>query len=279
LIMPTDVPQAQTVLLTSDLGSVGNYDPTTPLAIVTSKESLLAGRLYLRATLDEMIRIRAMSKRLHEDHHDLLRDTKAQYDHLLRQQTELELFKRQSWIHKLFRLKPVKRAERTFASDACELWDSTATTSNKMKGALLSLSTDLAPVQSESVNKDERVSGLALTMNGPVTQEAIDTVREAASIVASSNCLADPTPPDSQHGQTSRTTLVDERLSSARTSITTSPSSPGSASRFRYINLNINHTVVNNTASIAPGLTINNNGSGNRGSDHRSFVNSTPGPS
>ena len=69
------------MLLTSDLGSVGNYDPTLPLrAMVTDKESLLAGRLYLRAALDEMINIRTMSKRLHEDHHDLLRDTRAQYD-------------------------------------------------------------------------------------------------------------------------------------------------------------------------------------------------------
>ena len=76
--MQTDDPQ--TVLLTSDLGSVGNYDPTLPLAMVTDKESLLAGRLYLRATLDEMVRIRLMSKRLHGDHHDLLRDTRAQYD-------------------------------------------------------------------------------------------------------------------------------------------------------------------------------------------------------
>ena len=60
--------------------------------------------------------------------------------------------------------------------------------------------------------------------------------------------------------------LVDERSSSTQRSITTSPSSPRSASRFRHINLNINYTVVNNTASTAAGLTINNNGSGNRGS-------------
>jgi hypothetical protein len=56
----------------------------------------------------------------------------------------------------------------------------------------------------ESVAKDERVSGLALDVNGPVTQEAIDTVREAVSFLASLNRLANPTPPDdSQDGETS----------------------------------------------------------------------------
>ena len=76
--MSTDDPQ--TVLLASDFGSVGNYDPTIPLAMVTAKDPLLAGRLYLRATLDEMIKIRSMSKSLDEHHPDLLRETKAQVD-------------------------------------------------------------------------------------------------------------------------------------------------------------------------------------------------------
>jgi hypothetical protein len=70
----------QTVLLTSDLGSVQNYGPTAPLAMVTDKGSLLAGRLYLRATLDEMIRIRSLSRSLDEDPRDLLRETRSKYD-------------------------------------------------------------------------------------------------------------------------------------------------------------------------------------------------------
>ena len=72
----TDDPQ--TMLFTSDLGSVGNYDPTIPLAVVTAKDSLLSGRLYLRATLDEIIKIRSMSKSTDENHRDLVRETKAQ---------------------------------------------------------------------------------------------------------------------------------------------------------------------------------------------------------
>ena len=74
--MSTDDPQ--TVFLESDLGSVGKYDPTIPLAVVTAKDPLLAGRLYLRATLDELIKIRSMSKNLDENYRDLVRETKAQ---------------------------------------------------------------------------------------------------------------------------------------------------------------------------------------------------------
>lgn len=72
----------QTLLLTSDsdIGSVGNYDPTVPLVRVADRNSLHAGRLYLRGTLEEMIKIRSMAKSLGENYHDLIRDTKAQYD-------------------------------------------------------------------------------------------------------------------------------------------------------------------------------------------------------
>lgn len=78
--MPPDDSDPQTVLFTSDLGSVGNHDPTVPLARVIAKGSLNSGRLYLRATLNEMIKIRNLAKSLDENHHDLLRETRAQYD-------------------------------------------------------------------------------------------------------------------------------------------------------------------------------------------------------
>ena len=42
------------------------------------EDSLPAGRLYLRAALDEIIKIRSMSKILDENHRDLVRETKAQ---------------------------------------------------------------------------------------------------------------------------------------------------------------------------------------------------------
>jgi hypothetical protein len=48
------------------------------------------------------------------------------YSSLLLQQAALESFKRRNWIYKLFKSTPIKRAERTFASDACELWESAA---------------------------------------------------------------------------------------------------------------------------------------------------------
>ena len=49
-----------------------------PFSAIVEKYSLPAGRLYLRAALDEMIKIRSMSKILDENHRDLLRETKAQ---------------------------------------------------------------------------------------------------------------------------------------------------------------------------------------------------------
>ena len=40
-----------------------------------------------------------------------------------------------------------------------------------------------APSVGRSVSKDERVCGLAVDMNCPVTQEAMDTLREVGSIL------------------------------------------------------------------------------------------------
>jgi hypothetical protein len=47
---------------------------------MVEEDSLPAGRLYLRLALDEMIKIRTMSKGLNEDPLDLLRETRSKYD-------------------------------------------------------------------------------------------------------------------------------------------------------------------------------------------------------
>ena len=44
----------------------------------------------------------------------------------MRQHSELQLLERRNWLLKLLQFKSVKRAKRTFVSDARELWDSTA---------------------------------------------------------------------------------------------------------------------------------------------------------
>ena len=51
-----------------------------PFSAIVEKDSLSAGRLYLRAALDEMVKIRSMSKSLNEDPLDLLRETRSKYD-------------------------------------------------------------------------------------------------------------------------------------------------------------------------------------------------------
>lgn len=76
-MIPND---CETLLLSSNLGPVGNCDPATPLARLNSNDPLRDGQIYLRLTLEEMIRIRNMSKNSHRDHHTLLRDTRAEYD-------------------------------------------------------------------------------------------------------------------------------------------------------------------------------------------------------
>ncbi|KAF8134313.1 hypothetical protein EV363DRAFT_1582430 [Boletus edulis] len=237
----------QTVFLPSEnLGSVGNYDPTVPLARATAKNPLLAGRLYLRASLSEMVKIRRLSENQNFDG-DITKETRKRYDNLLRQQIELESFEKRSWLHKIF--KPsMKRATRTFASNAFDLWDSTSKTSDKMERDLLSThSGAVASVTTDSVAKDEQVSGVAVAMdiNGPLTQEAIDTIRQAASILASIQHSSDQSSPDCQDGQTSSTdtTLVAEASSSVRSSISALPSSPGSGSSFSYLSFNVNCNV------------------------------------
>jgi hypothetical protein len=64
----------------------------------------------------------------------------------------------------------------------------------------------------ESVSKDERVWGLALDVNGPVTQEAIDTVREIMGILASVNPSPDSTLSGSQDGQTSSKPTISQPI-------------------------------------------------------------------
>ncbi|KAG8214205.1 hypothetical protein J3R82DRAFT_10998 [Butyriboletus roseoflavus] len=281
---------AQTVLLiAADLGSVENYDPTVPLGRITTKGSLDAGGLYLRATLNEMLQILRLCEGLEENHRELLRETKAQYDNLSRRKKELESLDKSQSIFKPLKLIAIKRAKRAFLDNAQELWNSTRTTSERLKRALLSApSVNLVPVESESVTDGERLSGLAVSlpppppgeMNPPGMEEVLAAAQKMASILASSgNPFADPTPSNSLDGQTStaRAVLDPEVSSSARNSVTTTPSSPGSASNFSWFNVNLN--IVNNADSNAHGLTINNNGVENSGSDvtdHRSSVNSPP---
>lgn len=77
--MQSDTPQT-VLLFPADLGSVENYDPTVPLGRITDKGSLHTGGLYLRATLEQMLQIHRLCQSLEENHRELLRETKAQYD-------------------------------------------------------------------------------------------------------------------------------------------------------------------------------------------------------
>lgn len=69
------------LLISGDFGLVEDFfDPTVLPRKFTSKGSLHTGGLYLRAALNEMHRILRLCEDLQENHRELLRETKAQYD-------------------------------------------------------------------------------------------------------------------------------------------------------------------------------------------------------
>lgn len=77
--MQSDNTQA-VLLIPADLGLVGDYNLPIQLEKITTKDSLQAGEVFLRATLNEMVQIVYLCKSLEENHRDLLRETKALYD-------------------------------------------------------------------------------------------------------------------------------------------------------------------------------------------------------
>lgn len=76
--MPVDDPQ--TLLFTSgSLGSVENYDSQS-LAKLVDKGSLQTGRIFLRATLDEMVKIRSLALSIgYENEREFIHEIKGRY--------------------------------------------------------------------------------------------------------------------------------------------------------------------------------------------------------
>ena len=74
LPMPSDDPLS--LIIESDsLGIVGNFDPAVLARIPHKPDSLHVAQVFLRATLDEMVKIRHLSKILGEDNRNLLQET------------------------------------------------------------------------------------------------------------------------------------------------------------------------------------------------------------
>ena len=70
-----------TLLFTSGGPGLPGYYDSRSLVKLVDKGSLLAGRIFLRATLDEMVKVRSMARNTgDENHRGLLRETKEQYD-------------------------------------------------------------------------------------------------------------------------------------------------------------------------------------------------------
>ncbi|KIJ16753.1 hypothetical protein PAXINDRAFT_168240 [Paxillus involutus ATCC 200175] len=216
-----------------------------------------------------MLKIRELSKE-QASNPELLRDTKAQFDDLMRQKGRLEREQKSLNPFKLFALH---RAKRLFLDAGRELYISTRTTSERMKRALLSMaSTDVISTEGESIAKDERIAGISVELNGTLTEETATFFEETARILASSgDPFADPSPTSGEDDQSSTVeSTIDpvETLSSARSSLSvSSPTSPRSTASINYFNVNYNYsTSVLNSNSSASGLTINSGGSRNSGS-------------
>ncbi|KAF8844596.1 hypothetical protein BDN67DRAFT_727018 [Paxillus ammoniavirescens] len=215
-----------------------------------------------------MLKIRELSKE-QTSNRELLQDTKAQFDDLMRQKARLEREQKSLNPFKLFALH---RAKRLFVDAGRELYISTRTTSERMKRALLSMaSTDVISTEGESIAKDEQIAGISVELDGTLTEETATFFEETARILASlGDPFADPSPTSGEDDQSSTvesTIDPEETLSSARSSLSvSSPTSPRSTASINYFNVNYNYsTSVLNSNSSASGLTINSGGSRNSG--------------
>ncbi|KAF8838517.1 hypothetical protein BDN67DRAFT_971440 [Paxillus ammoniavirescens] len=265
----------QTVILPVRLGPARGYDRAIfPLARFKGTGPLQEGDLLLEATMDEMYNIREMSKGL-ESGREVLQDTKAVYDDMIDERARIEELQRQ----KLY--NPVKvysrfRAKRIFLSATRELYNTTWTTSEKMRRSCLSifsLALVDTPAPEEPIAEDEQIEGISIDVDGPVNQQMAAVLAEMQGMFeVPGNPPADASPSRGEDiamdQATESATDPVETLSSVRSSVS-SPTSPRSAgigvSTFHYHNYNAS---VHNYNSTASGINVNNGISSNDNSAH-----------
>ncbi|KIJ09878.1 hypothetical protein PAXINDRAFT_172322 [Paxillus involutus ATCC 200175] len=268
-----------------DLGAVSKYDPEIfPLSSYRGRDSLGRGDFLLDATLDEMLKITAMGTDLSQDS-DFIMTTKAKYDELMLKKEKLE--KRPKSLNP-FKVFANYRAIRLFYVSTKSLYLETRSTSEKMKRLfnrkILSVpSEDVAPAEN-APPPGANISGIAVTLDGPLDDDAERTITDAANTLAS--CLdpfadnpfitqltsvtesmfsnSDPlsvaavNEAAAAFGPTKRTSSAS---SSSQTSESTSPASAASVT-----NIFVLHNSVMAPNSSVHGATLNQGGSRNSGS-------------
>ncbi|KIK89991.1 hypothetical protein PAXRUDRAFT_831728 [Paxillus rubicundulus Ve08.2h10] len=180
--------ERRTVIIPMDLGAVSKYDPEVfPLSSYRGRDSLGRGDFLLDATLDEMLKITAMGTDLSQDS-DFMATTKAKYDELVLAKEKLD--KRPKSFNP-FKLFANYRAIRLFYVSSKSLYMETKSTSEKMKRLfnrdLLSVpSQDVVPARG-APPPGANISGIAVTLDGPLDDDAERTITDAANTLAS--CL------------------------------------------------------------------------------------------
>ncbi|KAF8836448.1 hypothetical protein BDN67DRAFT_974161 [Paxillus ammoniavirescens] len=183
----------QTVILKGDYGSVKEYDRNVfPLSSYKDRDKLGRGDLFLDATLDEMLKIASMGK---DDgqHEEVIQSTKDEYDRLRTTVTDLKKPPTKFQLLKRFRHY---RASRIFLAATKTLYFATRNTSEEIRRTvgrkLLSLvGADLESV--DDASPDAHITGIAVNVDGPLSEEASKILDDAAKSVASRpDPLTDP---------------------------------------------------------------------------------------
>ncbi|KAH7889025.1 hypothetical protein F5I97DRAFT_1857595 [Phlebopus sp. FC_14] len=271
----------QTFVIPVRLGHVADYDRSIfPLSRLKSTAGLLReGDLLLEATMDEMARIFNMSKDLQE-YQSFLQDSKGKYDELMKRKKQLE---KQRKSMNPFNFFATHRETRLFVTAGRRLFFSTRTTSEAMRRALLSITSDsVAPAQGEN---HEEVSGIAINLDGPPDDTVASFLTETASLLASvSDPFADPTP-----SQYVGDTADDSRLAPPPTSVpsssssrssnsSSSPTSPSPTSSVNHFHIYAYNNAIHNENSVVRGFTLQNGGHQNSGSViHDTYYGTPPG--
>ncbi|KIJ60043.1 hypothetical protein HYDPIDRAFT_117734 [Hydnomerulius pinastri MD-312] len=293
--MASESTDRRTVVIPIDLGAAAKYDQSVfPLSSYRNRDSLGRGDFLLDATLEEMLKISAMGTDLSQNT-DFFIATKARYDELMSKKETLESRPR---TFSPFKAYANYRAVRLFYVASKNLYLRTRSTSEKMRRSLnrnlLSVpSEDVAPVGG-GLPSDANICGIAVALDGPLDEETMRTITDAANTIAS---CADPfadNPFIDQLSSVAESMLSDSdltsvnavntassgvaaanRLSSASTSSQASDTtSPGSAASIQNFFIFKNSVMAPN--SNVNGATLNQGGSQNSGSVNHLLSPSAP---
>ncbi|KAH0828800.1 hypothetical protein J3R83DRAFT_3248 [Lanmaoa asiatica] len=277
--MSTTSPR-QTIVVPINLGAASNFDRDIfPLVSVRKKDKLGQGDFLLDATLDEMLKITSMGTDPRQ-WEDAIATAKARYDQLKLQQTRLEERSKSKTPLQALNLRKTfsdYRAIRLFRDAAKTLYKETRSTSEQMRRTinrdLLSEvpQEDVEPAD-DNIPPGATVTGLAVTVDGSMDEDTERSIITAANSLV--NPFADPLRSvtdslfrdwDTSSAAGGSTAPSDGASDISAALLSSSPTSPGSGASVNY-NINIIRNSIISPNSILRGSTLNQDGSGNSGS-------------